>query len=266
MWTRILGILLIIAGIIGGPIPVVPGTLIVVLGILTFFAGREGKLRRFIPQRIPVLAARIYNRVVAPVLQPLHDSMVEAIAAKAPGRILDVGAGTGALAVGIARRLPGARVAGVDFSPAMANIASRAGAGIANLVFAVMDGKQMACVDDEFDLIVSTSSLHHWRQPVRVFNEIYRCLKPGGEAWIVEGYSNVDRAAIERALRPKGWGWIHYRIVMYSLKIHGFNQEEYDTTVKDAIAQSHFREGAFSRSDIMMHITLRKPATAVGTV
>ena len=262
MWTRILGILLIIAGIIGGPIPVVPGSLIVVLGILTYFAGRERTLRRFIPERIPAFVAGIYNRVVAPVLQPLHDKMVESIAAHGPRRILDVGAGTGALAVGIARRLPGSRVAGIDFSPAMANIAALAGAGVPNLVFAVMDGKQMAFIDNEFDLVVSTSSLHHWREPVRIFNEIFRCLKPGGEAWIVEGYSGVDQAAIDRALKPRAWGWAHYRVVMYSLKIHGFSQEEYDTTVKDAIAQSNFREGVFSRSDIMMHIVLRKPVTA----
>lgn len=259
MWTRILGILFIIAGVIGWFVPIAPGWLFIFLGVLTYFAGREGKLRRFIPQRIPAMAARIYKRVVAPILQPLNDNMVQAVAAHAPKRVLEIGAGTGALAVGVARRLPGARVAGIDTSPAMVNIAVRAGYNIPNLIFAVMEGNLLACADGEFDLIVSTSSLHHWREPVLVFNEIYRCLKPGGEAWIVEGYSNVDRAAIDRGLKPKGWGWAHYRIVMYLLKIHGFTREEYETVIRAAIAQSHFREGVFAVSDIMMHITLRKP-------
>ncbi|MBV9081218.1 MAG: methyltransferase domain-containing protein, partial [Acidobacteriaceae bacterium] len=47
------------------------------------------------------------------------------------------------------------------------------------------------------DVIVSRSTLHHWSDPVRALREIYRVLKPGGTALIVD----VRRDAPEVAVR-----------------------------------------------------------------
>jgi ubiquinone/menaquinone biosynthesis C-methylase UbiE len=39
---------------------------------------------------------------------------------------------------------------------------------------------QIPFPDDSLDLVVSTLSLHHWRDPVGVLDEIARVLRPGG--------------------------------------------------------------------------------------
>ena len=39
----------------------------------------------------------------------------------------------------------------------------------------------MPSEDNTFDGVFTNGSLHEWSQPSRIFNEVYRCLKPGGK-------------------------------------------------------------------------------------
>jgi ubiquinone/menaquinone biosynthesis C-methylase UbiE len=43
------------------------------------------------------------------------------------------------------------------------------------------DAQQMPFEDNTFDGVFTNGSLHEWSQPSRIFNEVYRCLKPGGK-------------------------------------------------------------------------------------
>jgi ubiquinone/menaquinone biosynthesis C-methylase UbiE len=55
-------------------------------------------------------------------------------------------------------------------------------AGLSSRVrFMVEDANKMPLEDSSFDLIVSTGSLHHWKKPLHVINEVYRVLKDGGK-------------------------------------------------------------------------------------
>lgn len=36
--------------------------------------------------------------------------------------------------------------------------------------------------NDSFDVVVSTGTLHHWKDPVAGLNKVHRVLKPGGHA------------------------------------------------------------------------------------
>jgi len=78
---------------------------------------------------------------------------------------------------------------GVDISDAMVERAARraAGAGLSERVrFEVGDVGALPLSDREFDGVVSTLSLHHWPDPARGLAEIYRVLRPGGEARIYD--------------------------------------------------------------------------------
>ena len=95
----------------------------------------------------------------------------------------DIGCGPGYLTIELARSAPGLRVTGVDLSNAMLTqaIENTAVAGVAHQVdFRTGDAAALPFPDGTLDLVISTLSLHHWDDPVRVLNEIARVLRPGG--------------------------------------------------------------------------------------
>lgn len=113
------------------------------------------------------------------------------------GRALDLGSGTGQLAIEIAEMAPKLAVIGLDMSDAMLDLAS-ANARQADVGDRVTFIKGVAdrvpYPDASFDLVVSTLSMHHWPDPVAVFNEIQRVLRPGGRFMIFDLRRDVGLA------------------------------------------------------------------------
>jgi len=100
------------------------------------------------------------------------------------GKILEIGAGPGYLSIEIAK-LGDFQITGLDISETMIEIARRnAQEAGADVVFKLGDASNMPFKDKTYDFIVSSGSLHHWKEPVKVINEMYRVLKTDGEALI----------------------------------------------------------------------------------
>src|SRR5918994_2590894 len=131
-------------------------------------------------------SAGAYDALVAAVLEGFYARVAGEVAAAHPGgKLLEVGGGPGWLAVRLARETPGMTLTGVDISSAMVERAARraAGAGLSERVrFEVGDVGALPLLDQEFDGVVSTLSLHHWPDPASGLAEIHRVLKPGGGA------------------------------------------------------------------------------------
>jgi malonyl-CoA O-methyltransferase len=93
-------------------------------------------------------------------------------------RILDIGSGTGTLVKKIAAKYPHSEVVGLDLAPGMVEVA-RTKVSEKNVEFLVGDGESLPFNNQEFDLVVSSASLQ-WMDPRKVFAEVERVLKPGG--------------------------------------------------------------------------------------
>jgi ubiquinone/menaquinone biosynthesis C-methylase UbiE len=134
---------------------------------------------------------RIYDPVVALTSRErrFKELLVEQ-AAPAPGqRILDLGCGTGTLAIQVKQREPGAEVVGLDADPAMLSQA-REKAERAGVELTLTEGfsNELPFEDGSFDRVLSTLFFHHLdpepkRQTAR---EIARVLRKDGELHVAD--------------------------------------------------------------------------------
>jgi malonyl-CoA O-methyltransferase len=95
----------------------------------------------------------------------------------AAARILDVGAGTGALGARLAARRPEARLALADLAQGMCE-AARAAAPRATVVRA--DAEALPFRDASFDAVVSSSTFQWLPRLETALGEVHRALAPGG--------------------------------------------------------------------------------------
>jgi SAM-dependent methyltransferase len=137
--------------------------------------------------------AILYDTVTAPLLSGFFGQVATDLAELAPrARVLEVGSGPGRLAARLAELAPDVEITGVDIAPEMVEKANSlaANSGVAGRVeFRVGDVASLPFPDASFDVVVSTFSLHHWPNPAKGLEEIYRVLRPGGVARI---YDVVD--------------------------------------------------------------------------
>lgn len=101
-----------------------------------------------------------------------------------PGEnVLDVGCGTGTLAVAAARAAPGLRVTGVDADGAiLARARKRAAEADLEIGFDEGMSTELPYEDASFDLVLSTLFFHHLEDDAkrRTASELLRVLRPGG--------------------------------------------------------------------------------------
>lgn len=107
----------------------------------------------------------------------------------APQRILDVGCGTGSLAVEIARALPGACVTALDPDPkALARAAEKAADAGVDVCFDQGFAQELPYDTGFFDRVVSSFMFHHLDHGTKhgMLCEVRRVLAPGGELHLVD--------------------------------------------------------------------------------
>lgn len=98
--------------------------------------------------------------------------------------VLDVGCGTGALLAVLGGRFPEATLTGIDPTLEMLRMARPKLACGVRLLCAWAE--QLPFPQASFDLVVSTSSFHYFRQPQLSLQEIHRVLKPNGSVVITD--------------------------------------------------------------------------------
>jgi demethylmenaquinone methyltransferase/2-methoxy-6-polyprenyl-1,4-benzoquinol methylase len=112
------------------------------------------------------------------------------LAGPRPGaRILDVGTGTGALALDFARATRETTIVGVDFSAAMLSRALRTvptELSASRVRFVRGDGMRLPCADSSFDHVVSAFAVRNMSSLAGAFAEQARVLRVGGRLTCLE--------------------------------------------------------------------------------
>jgi ubiquinone/menaquinone biosynthesis C-methylase UbiE len=127
----------------------------------------------------------------------LRQKIVDLAELKAGDVLLDVGCGTGSLAIAARQRIGTAgRVCGVDASPEMLARAKRKAAKAgADVEFRLAAVQSLPLPDGQFDCATATVMLHHLSRINRrnCAAEVYRVLKPGGRFLVVEFGSSSNQ-------------------------------------------------------------------------
>jgi SAM-dependent methyltransferase len=118
-------------------------------------------------------------------LREATDAML-AMCSIGPGaRVLDVAAGAGGQTLEIARRVgPAGFVLATDLSPAILDFAKERArlAGCGNVETRVADGEHLGSVEASFDAAICRLGLMFFPDPARGLAEMFRALRPGGNA------------------------------------------------------------------------------------
>jgi ubiquinone/menaquinone biosynthesis C-methylase UbiE len=133
---------------------------------------------------------------------------VAAIGDAAEGNLLDVACGPGVVTAALAPKAKS--IVAFDATQEMLEKARArcAKTGLANVSFRQGNAEALPFGDAQFDGVVTRLAVHHFAEPQRAFGEMFRVLRPGGTAVIVDVVSSEDaresrlQNAIERLRDP----------------------------------------------------------------
>lgn len=206
-------------------------------------------LPRIEPEAIPFPLSRLYSFITSSrMVRDYYESVASQVLERVPaGRVLDIGTGPGRLPIAIASKNKYVRVTGLDLSPDMIRMASRLAAkkGLSNVDFKAGSASELPFGDREYDLVISTLSFHHWKEPERALDEIYRVLREGSEAWIYD---------IPKKVNPQVWGDLKKRYGFFAptfTYFHTFTEPFYDEKKLAEIAMdSRFKKFEIGRAHV----------------
>src|SRR6516165_9009992 len=115
-----------------------------------------------------------------------------ALGKAARGRLIDVACGPGVVTAALAPNA--ASIVAFDATEQMLETAKArcARAGLSNVEFQSGDAESLPFADAQFDGAVTRAAVHHFADPQRAINEMFRVLRPGGTVVIADVISSED--------------------------------------------------------------------------
>lgn len=128
--------------------------------------------------------AEAFARFSLITTQPLAQTVVDEAAIRPGERVLDIGTGSGIVAIEAAKRMnANGRIVGVDLSRQMltqAALHARDTPGRDRIALTETDAEHLPFANATFDCVVSLFALLHFPNPSQALSEMRRVLKPNG--------------------------------------------------------------------------------------
>jgi SAM-dependent methyltransferase len=128
---------------------------------------------------------------IAWITQPLSEVLIDAVDLRPGADLLDVATGTGHVALAAARRF--ARATGIDYVPALLEVARRRAVSEGlDVTFTEGDAEKIPFPDASFDYVLSTIGAMFAPNQEKTASELIRVTRPGGTIgminWRPEGF------------------------------------------------------------------------------
>jgi ubiquinone/menaquinone biosynthesis C-methylase UbiE len=148
---------------------------------------------------IPALRFHPLTRLYDPIVRlttretVVKGALVDGIGPAGPGRVLDLGSGTGTLLAMLRARYPEATLVGLDADPRIVRQAQRKVG--AEVPIVVADATRPPFAPQSFDRVVSSLLFHHLTRPQKraALEAVRSLLRPGGELHLADWGAPQDR-------------------------------------------------------------------------
>ena len=197
--------------------------------------------------------AEKYDRFAKPILIDEYREIARWVARHLKsGKILEIGPGPGYLSIEIAK-LGDFEITGLDVSETLIEIAKTNAeeAGV-DIKLQLGNAANMPFQDNTFDFVVSSGSLHHWKEPVKVFKEVHRVLKTNGEALIGDLRKDAPKEEIDRMARK-----VDSFIMRWGLR-HSIREAYTKDQIIQLLSRTAFKEGKVKENPLALEICLKK--------
>jgi len=174
------------------------------------------------------------------------------------GDMLEVAPGPGFVAIEMAKGR-GYRVTGLDVSRTMVELA-RSNAAEAGVDVAFRQGNvsTMPFADNSFDLLACSAAFKNFSEPHRALEEMYRVLRPGGTAVILDLRRDVPMSEIGKYFRALGLSTINRWITLATFRFMLLKRAYTPAQFEAMLADIPFRSKEIRLVDIGVELWLQK--------
>lgn len=139
------------------------------------------------------------------------------------GKVLDAGTGTARIPILICQLCPQWQVIGIDLAQSMLQLGSKnvEQAGLQQqITLEWVDAKQLPYPDEQFDLVISNSLVHHLPDPLPFLQELRRVLKPNGGIFIRDLIRPADEDSMNALVESIGTEYNEHQVRLFRDSLH----------------------------------------------
>lgn len=172
--------------------------------------------------------------------------------------VLEVAPGPGYFAIELAK-LGDYRVTGLDISQTFVRIAreNAARAGV-RVQFERGNASQMPFEEGRLDYLVCRAAFKNFSEPVKALGEMYRVLKPGGRALIIDMRGDASRDSMKQAAKGLNTGVVNRTIIYLTFRFMLLRRAYTKAQFERMIGQTGFRQVEMRESLIGLEILLER--------
>ena len=176
--------------------------------------------------------------------------------------VLEVAPGPGYFAIELAK-LGDYRIKGLDISETFVEIA-RANAAKANVAVDFRRGNASAMPfrDGKFDFLLCRAAFKNFSDPQGALEEMYRVLKPGGQALIIDLRRDASLESINRAVNQMSVGAVNGIITKLTFRFMLLKRAYTKNELEQLVSKTKFHDVAVREDLIGLEILLSKARVA----
>jgi ubiquinone/menaquinone biosynthesis C-methylase UbiE len=172
--------------------------------------------------------------------------------------VLEVAPGPGYLAIELAK-LGDYQITGLDISRTFVEIA-RANAAKAGVCVDFRQGSasNMPFAEESFDFLFCRAAFKNFSEPTRALEEMYRVLRPGGKALIIDLRRDASRESIRQAVNGMNLGTVNAMITELTFRFMLLKRAYTKSEFEQLISRTGFHDVEIQENPIALEIFLSK--------